>query len=294
MVKNNNLSHAYIFFGENGIGKSIVAEEFGKKILHVDKENPIDLIKWKISSNKKSIGVDEIRNLIIDINKKPYEENKKIIIVYNCEKMTIQAQNAFLKTIEEPPSETYIIMLCQDISSLLDTIISRCQIYKFNRLNENDMHKYINKKYYDLDDHKYKVVSAFSEGIPGKADLLVTSTEFNEFRDSIIEILAKLYNSDFDLISSGKTLNKYENYYGEIFTCFISYIRDIMIYKEIGKNNLIINIDKLSYIKQLASSMSFAKLMRSIDIINDSNEKLRRNVNTEINFDVMLMKLQEV
>lgn len=294
MVKNNNLSHAYIFFGENGIGKSIVAEEFGKKILHVDKENPIDLIKWKISSNKKSIGVDEIRNLIIDINKKPYEENKKVIIVYNCEKMTIQAQNAFLKTIEEPPSETYIIMLCQDISSLLDTIISRCQIYKFNRLNENDMHKYINKKYYDLDDHKYKVVSAFSEGIPGKADLLVTSTEFNEFRDSIIEILAKLYNSDFDLISSGKTLNKYENYYGEIFTCFISYIRDIMIYKEIGENNLIINIDKLSYIKQLASSMSFAKLMRSIDIINDSNEKLRRNVNTEINFDVMLMKLQEV
>ena len=112
---NGNLSHAQLISGEDGIGKSILAEILGKLILNGDLNREyVDIINYKPS--KASFGVDDVREIIDEVNKKPFEGDKKVIIIHQGNKLTIQAQNALLKTIEEPPTEVYIIILCESVN----------------------------------------------------------------------------------------------------------------------------------------------------------------------------------
>ena len=137
-AENNTLSHAHLITGRDGIGKSIIADIFVSKILkkEIGKEN-VDAIHYR--NKKASIGVSEVRDIIEEVYKRPYEGDKKVIVIYDAEKLTIQAQNALLKTIEEPPNGVYILLLTTNLESLLDTIKSRCQIYKLTPINKEEM-----------------------------------------------------------------------------------------------------------------------------------------------------------
>ena len=138
----NTLSHAHIIAGPDGIGKSIMAKMFAMKILGKTEDiNYADIIHYR--SEKASLGIDEVRRIIEEVSKKPYEGDRKIIIIHGGDKLTVQAQNAMLKTIEEPPKGVYIILLTESLELLLDTIKSRCQIYKLTPLSKNDMLKYL-------------------------------------------------------------------------------------------------------------------------------------------------------
>lgn len=253
------------------------------------------MIQWRVEKNKSTIGVSSIRSLIEEINKKPYESDKKVIIVYDAHKMTMQAQNAFLKTIEEPPENVVILLLCENLEVILDTIKSRCQIHKLKNLKTNEMGEFLRVNYPNLSQEEINVIIAFSDGIPGKAERFINDNNFKAIRDITVEILLKL-----DKISVGELL-KYENAlskekenFEDILTVFLSYIRDTIMYKEIEEENLIINIDKLSSIKELANIFSFNKLNGIINIISDTRENLDRNVNPGLAFEVMLLKMQEV
>ncbi|MCB2293072.1 DNA polymerase III subunit delta' [Clostridium algoriphilum] len=292
----DKLSHAHLLVGEDGIGKSILAREIGLKILGETQDRQyVDLVEWRIEKNKSTIGVNSIRALIEEINKKPFEGDKKVVIIYNAHKMTVQAQNAFLKTIEEPPKNVTILLLCENIEVILDTIKSRCQIHKLKSLNVDEMEEYLKINYHDLPKDEIKVIIAFSNGIPGKAEKFILDSNFKEIRDITLEILLKLNKEKTEeIIKYEKKLSNQKEKFEEILTAFLSYIRDTIIYKEIEEENLIINIDKLIYIKELANIFSFNKLNGIINIINDTRENLDRNVNPGLVFEVMLFKMQEV
>ena len=150
---NGNLSHAQLISGDDGIGKSILAEILGKLILNGDLNREyVDIINYKPS--KASFGVDDVRNIIDEVNKKPFEGDKKVIIIHEGNKLTIQAQNALLKTIEEPPMEVYIIILCESLELILATIKSRCEIYKLTPLTKEELYRYIEIKGYDYSDEE--------------------------------------------------------------------------------------------------------------------------------------------
>ena len=176
-IKMGRLSHASIFVGEDGIGKSLFAEELAVKILGKDEiKQYVDIIKLKLFKNKKSIGIEEIKYIIEEINKKPYEGDKKVVILYNSDKLTEAAQNALLKTIEEPPQGSFIILLCEKLDGILDTVKSRCQIYKLNRLNSKDMKVFLNSKFPRLSDQELISIMAFSDGVPGRAEKFILIT----------------------------------------------------------------------------------------------------------------------
>ncbi|WP_291633331.1 DNA polymerase III subunit delta' [Clostridium sp.] len=295
-IKLDKLSHAHLLVGENGIGKSELARNIGFKILgkNLDRQY-VDLVEWRMEKNKSTIGVNSIRTLIEEINKKPYEGDKKVIIIYHADKMTVQAQNAFLKTIEEPPKNVTIFLLCENLEVILDTIKSRCQIHKLKNLNVDEMEEFLKINYSDLPIDEIKVIVAFSDGIPGKAEKFLSDNNFKEIRDITLEILLKLGSvRTEELIKYEKKLSNQKESFEEILTAFLSYIRDTIIYKEIEEKKLIINIDKLLSIKELANIFSFNKLNGIINIINDTRENLDRNVNPGLAFEVMLLKMQEV
>jgi len=295
-IKTDKLSHAHLLVGEDGIGKSILARNIGLEILGKNKDMLyVDLVEWRTEKNKSTIGVSSIRTLIEEINKKPYEGDKKVIIIYCADKMTVQAQNAFLKTIEEPPKNVTIILLCENLEVMLDTIKSRCQIHKLKSLTVDEMEKFLKTKHYDLSLEKLRVIVAFSDGIPGKAEKFIGDTNFKDIRDVTLEILLQLSKvGTEELIKYEKRLSNQKENFKEILTAFLSYIRDTIIYKEIEEEDIIINIDKLLSIKELANIFSFSKLNGIINIINDTRENLDRNVNPGLTFEVMLLKMQEV
>lgn len=200
-----------------------------------------------------------------------------------------------MKTIEEPPKGSFIILLCEKLDGILDTVKSRCQIYKLNRLNSKDMKKFLNNKFPGLYEQELNSIMAFSDGIPGRAEKFISSSVLKEIRNITIKIFKKLYDEDINItLEFPNCLFKEKDNWEEILTCMLSYIRDVLIYKETGNSDLIINRDKFQELKDIGEMFSFNKLNAIIDIIGSIREKLDKNVNSTLVFDSMLMKMQEV
>lgn len=296
IISTGMFSHAHLVIGEDGIGKSVLAKEIAIKLLNKDNyKQYADIIEFRLDKGKKSIGVETIRGIIEEISKRPYEGDKKVIIIYEGDKMTTEAQNAFLKTIEEPPAGVYILLLCENLNNILDTIKSRCQVIKLQRLTGKEMELFIQNKYPHLKPEEAKSVAIFSEGIPGRAEKFIENVIYKEMRELAIKILQNSCNHNtLEMLKFEDALVKNKNEWQELLTIELSFIRDVMVYKEAGNEKLIINLDKINNIKDMAAMFSFTKLSAIIDIINETEQKLERNVNTALVFDMMLIKMQEV
>lgn len=290
---NGNLSHAQLISGEDGIGKSILAEILGKLILNGDLNREyVDIINYRPS--KASFGVDDVREIIDEVNKKPFEGDKKVIIIHQGNKLTIQAQNALLKTIEEPPTEVYIIILCESLELILDTIKSRCEIYKLTPLTKEELYKYIAIKGYDYSEEEKASAIAFSEGIPGRIDRYFSDTELQELRDKIVDLLLHLINSEIEaILEKEEQLVSYKQNKEEVINLLSSFIRDILVNKEVYNENLIINRDKIKEIERLTNEMSFKKLNKMILGLQEARKNIKNNVSWAMTVRIMLMDFME-
>ena len=290
---NGNLSHAQLISGEDGIGKSILAEILGKLILNGDLNREyVDIINYRPS--KASFGVDDVREIIDEVNKKPFEGDKKVIIIHQGNKLTIQAQNALLKTIEEPPTEVYIIILCESLELILDTIKSRCEIYKLTPLTKDELYKYIAIKGYDYSEEEKSSAIAFSEGIPGRIDRYFSDTELQELRDKIVDLLLQLTNNEIEaILEKEEQLVSYKQNKEEVINVLSSFIRDILVNKEVYNENLIINRDKIKEIERLTNEMSFKKLNKMLLGLQEARKNIKNNVSWALTVRIMLMDFME-
>lgn len=290
---NGNLSHAQLISGEDGIGKSILAEILGKLILNGDLNREyVDIINYRPS--KASFGVDDVREIIDEVNKKPFEGDKKVIIIHQGNKLTIPAQNALLKTIEEPPTEVYIIILCESLELILDTIKSRCEIYKLTPLTKEELYKYIAIKGYDYSEEEKASAIAFSEGIPGRIDRYFSDTELQELRDKIVDLLLQLTNNEIEaILEKEEQLVSYKQNKEEVINVLSSFIRDILVNKEVYNENLIINRDKIKEIERLTNEMSFKKLNKMILGLQEARKNIKNNVSWAMTVRIMLMDFME-
>lgn len=290
---NGTLSHAHLIAGEDGIGKSILAKILAKIILNGDLDREyVDIINYK--TEKASFGVEDVRGLIEEVQKKPFQSNKKVIIIHHGNKLTTQAQNALLKTIEEPPSGVYIMILCESLELILDTIKSRCEIYKLTPLSKAELQQYVVLNNFECNEGELISAIAYSEGIPGRIDRYFKDDNLRSLRDKILDLLILLHKNDAEkMLEYEENLNKYKNDKEEILKIIASFIRDIMIYKEVENNKLIINGDKLTEINELTNEMSFRQLNNIMVKIEEARNNLNSNVNWAITLRVMLMGFME-
>jgi len=295
-IENGDFPHACLIVGEDGIGKSKVAKEVAVNILGKSElKEYVDIEEYRISENKKFFSVDQVRTIIEEVNKKPYESDKKVIILHNADKMTSQAQNALLKTIEEPPVGVFLILLCEKKENILDTIKSRCQAYKLSRVSDDDIEKFLTRENLNISSKDIETAKVFSDGIPGRAEDFINNSLYSEIRETIIRMFIESNENDLPTFLKYKDfLVKNKDIWQEVLTCILSYVRDIIIYKEVGKDDLIINVDKLDSIKELAETFSYKKLNNIIDIVNDTKNNLQSNVNAASAYHIMLVKIQEV
>lgn len=294
-IEAKEISHAHIISGEDGIGKSKLAKIFACNILGVREDRDyVDIINYR--TKKNSFGVDEVRGVIEEVNKKPYEGNKKVIIIYEGNKLTVQAQNALLKTIEEPPAGVFIILLCESLELILDTIKSRCEIHKLTPMSKDDIREYIittNNEVYSNDEINAAI--SYSEGIPGKAEAFLKDNNLKDMRNILVDLLYKVVKGDMDsLLEFESKLTPYKDKKEEILNILGSLVRDIIIYKELSNINGIINGDKINDIKQLAIEMSYKRLNKIIDKIGECRTAFFGNSNFSLTIRVMFIGFMEV
>ena len=289
---NDNLSHAHLIVGPDGIGKSIVAKVFAMKILkRTEDKDYIDIVNYK--PKKASFGVDEVREIIIEVNKKPFEGDKKVIIIHNGNKLTVQAQNALLKTIEEPPKGVYIIILSESLEMMLDTIKSRSQIYKLTPLSKADMIKFIDG-IGEKDSDKRLAAISYGDGIPGRAERILKDSKLQQVRDLIISIIRDVSENKPTLaLEYEDKLNKFKDEKENVLNLISLFIRDIMICKELEDREKIINIDKYDDILKLTSLLSYKKLNTMLKYTNKARANLMNNVSFSMSISMMLIGFLE-
>ena len=289
------ISHAHIIVGEDGIGKSNLANKLSRIILgKFEERDYIDIINYRCK--KASFGVDDVREIVDEINKKPFEGDKKVIIIYDGNKLTVQAQNALLKTIEEPPKGVYIILLCESLELILDTIKSRCQIYKLTPLTKEDVKLYIDRINDDsFSQEEINAAIAYSEGMPGRAEAFLRDSSLKELRNTLVDLLFLITKSNpKELLDFEAKITVFKDKKEDILNILASFVRDIIIYKEIRDGNGIINGDKIESIKKIAMEMSYKKLNNIIDKIGEARRSLLSNSNFQLTIRVMLIGFMEV
>ena len=291
-VDKGTLSHSHLIVGPDGIGKSILARKFALKILgkEIDKDY-IDIIHYR--AKKASFGVDDVRGIIEEIMKRPYEGDKKVVIIHEGNKLTVQAQNALLKTIEEPPKGVYIILLTDSIELMLDTIKSRCQIYKLTPLSKDEVNRYISRLG-KFNDNKVLSAIAYGEGIPGRAERILNDEKLNLLRNCIIDLLTDIDSRSNNIVLNyEKRLDSFKDSKEEVLNILESLIRDIIVYKEIENRDIIINADKFNDIAELSNSLSYKKLNLMMERIEEARRSLNNNNNYKITISIMLMGFLE-
>ena len=303
-----NISHAYIISGPKGIGKMTLAKAFAKALQcnsfdgdscgkciscrTFDSGNNPDVF-YVYPSKTKTLGVDDIRSQIIkQAEIKQYEHKYKIFIVPDGDKMTEQAQNALLKTLEEPPKYVVIILMGQNIRGFIPTVVSRCVNIKLSPLSSEMVKSYlINNE--NISEQEASFFGEYAQGNIGAAKELYSSSDFANKRQDIILFTEKcLTGSQIEAIMSAAMLEQYKN--DKSFLNIIEiYLRDVIIYKQTGQERFVIQKDILKNIKSSAKRFSIDELSKKIDAVYESEKMLQSNVNFTLLTEVLAMRLNE-
>ena len=290
-IKSNMVSHAYMFEGPNGIGKNTMARELAAILLEMENLfNSPDYIEIKPDGN--SIKIAQIRKLQSDILVKPYK-SYKIYVIDEAQKMTVEAQNALLKTLEEPPKYAIIILITNNKESLLDTIKSRCEIIKFTPIPMQEVASYLTMN--GIDSKRASLLANFSRGSMKKAIELSESEEFNLMREEVQKYVETFLNGNLiEIMDIQSSIEKYKDQITNVLDLLINYFRDIMMVKENVDNSMIINLDRLIFVKNMSNKTTYSQLSKIIDIIEETKNKLRSNCNFNISIQVMTLNIYEV
>ena len=290
-INKNKINHAYMFEGIDGIGKKKFSQELSKILLETDNvDNSPDYIN--IHPDGNSIKIAQIRKLQTDIIIKPHKKYK-IYIINQADSMTVEAQNALLKTLEEPPEYAIIILITSNKGALLDTIKSRCEIIKFLPISILDLNKYLINK--GIDENRAQLLSTFARGSIEKAIELSESADFTIMRDEIQTYIETMLDKDIiDILEIPTSMEKYKKDSINILDMLINYFRDIMLLKENVDKSMLINIDKLTFLQNMSKKITYSQVSKIIDIIEDIKIKIRSNCNFNISIQVMALNIYEV
>lgn len=291
-IESNKLSHAYIFLGPGGIGKKTVALNVAKGLncgdakdgspcdrcaccKKIDALNHPDVFLLKPDKDGASIGIDKVRELIKNIGLKPYEARRKVYIIDDAGLMTHEAANAILKTLEEPPAGSVIILVAESLDEILPTIQSRSQIVKFFPLKP-DAVKDILIKECGMDPTKAAVLSRISSGSIGAALKYEDAAIFKKRADIIERLIS---GSFFDPETDNISRNELRMHLDIMLTWY----RDILVTKAgAAGSSAIVNADKADAIGKEAARLDFDYLEMMIKKIISTGAFLEQNINPKL------------
>jgi len=322
-IKTGNHSHAYIFSGEKGSGKMMLAEAFAMMLqcenpgedaclechscIQALSHNNPDIIYVTREEGKSNIGVDVVREKIVnDVDIKPYSSKYKIYIVDEAERMNPQAQNAILKTIEEPPEYAIIILLSANHNAFLQTILSRCVLIQMKSVDSESIKKLLQTKF-EIVDYQSEMVATFAQGNIGKAIALATDTSFNEVKSKVLSLCKRASKMDeFQISEEVKSIKdendkdkkedeseKFQGFMDQFLDLITLWFKDVLLYKATLNDELLLFKEDSYDIHEQAQRCSYLGLNSIVDGITDTRAKLNANVNFELTIMLLIQAIKE-
>lgn len=309
-IKLDKVSHAYIISGERNCGKEFMAKAFAQTL---QCENVIDAdpcgechscqqarslnhpdIIFVSHEKPNTIGVDDIRNQINNtVAIKPYQGPKKVYIINDGELMTVQAQNALLKTLEEPPEYVVIIILTNNVEVFLQTILSRCVALNFKPVPDELIKQFLIDKM-EIPDYKAEICVAFARGNVGKARLLAMSEEFDKVKDDALSLLKNINDLDTtEIVTAIKKIQEYKFDVNDYLDIFSIWYRDMLLFKATSDANGLVFREELQYIRRAADKSTYEGIEIIIDALDKCKQRLRANVNFDLSMELLLLTIKE-
>ena len=308
-ISMNKVSHAYIINGERSSGKEFIARIFAMTLQCEKGETEpcgeCHSCKQAMSNNQpdiiyighekpNTIGVEDIRGQINnDIGIKPYSSPRKIYIMNEGEKMTVQAQNALLKTLEEPPEYAVILILTTNVEALLPTILSRCVVLNMKPVPDAQVKKYLMEEL-GVPDYKANICVAFARGNIGKAKLLASSEEFEKVKDEAITLVKYINDMEInEIVKAIKKITEYKFDVNDYLDILSVWYRDVQLYKATKDINSLIFKDELQQIRRVADRSTYEGIETIVNALQQAKRRLEANVNFDLTMELLLLTIKE-
>lgn len=308
-IEMNKISHAYIINGEVDSGKKMLARAFAKALqceaggstpcnkcqscLQSDTGNHPDIIT--VTHEKPGlISVDEVRTQLVDsMSVKPYKSKYKVYIVPEAQLMNPAAQNAILKTIEEPPEYGVVLLLTSNIDKLLPTVQSRCVLLNTKPVRERDMLMYLTKNMGLTEDKAYFCLD-FAQGNLGKAIKLARNDEYVSIIESVVSVQKEIQQLDVEALErSLKEIEQFKLSINDYMDLMMMWYRDVLMLKVTGNPDKLLFKTEYLTLKKQASTLSYRGVEEKLDAIERAKKRLEVNANFDITMELLLLTLKE-
>lgn len=325
-IKNKNFSHAYLFAGERGCGKTSAAKIFAKAInclnpkdgspclecencRAIEEETSLDVVEMDAASNRR---IDDIRNLRDNVIYPPANLKYKVYIIDEAHMITREAFNALLKIMEEPPKHLVFILATTEIDKIPKTILSRVQKFEFNKIDSSKIKEQIN---IILKDQNVKMENEAIDLIITKAkgamrdalsildqvlsfdkkefmlkdvEFILGSVGFEKINKLVTSIIVKDQRQSLNDLLDIRNDGKSNL---DIVDSLINFYRDLMVLKVSGDDMDFENQDRLNFLKEKVNEISLDRILTSLDVLNDYCIKINNSSNTDILSEVLVLRL---
>lgn len=309
-IQTGRIGHAYMFCGPDGIGRRTMARCFAETltcsanaaepcgtceacVLNANSTNP-DVLVIQKQDGKATIGVEEVRLVQDEISTAPQFGRYKVIIFENAEKLTVQAQNALLKTLEEPPPYIVMILISSNNLQILDTVKSRSVKVDFKRYTDKEILEAYGrvKKDGNVDD---KLLCEYADGIIGRALSMANTGEQEEICRAVANgMLALSRGGGRALCEFQKIMADYAEKKELLFFTVYSVLRDAAMYAGYGRSVAMQNINETHTICRLSEAIGYHKAMKAIEYVGKAWRMAGQNVNYKLMADSLTIRIQEV
>lgn len=308
-ISAKKISHAYIINGEKSSGKEFIAKIFAMALecekgevnpcqeCHSCKQalsdNHPDIIR--VSHEKpNTISVDDIRAQINnDVTIKPYSSPYKIYIVNEAEKMTVQAQNAILKTLEEPPEYAIILLLTTNVNALLPTILSRCVVLNMKPVADEQIKKFLMEKV-QVPDYKAEVCAAFARGNVGKAKALAISEDFENVKAEALALVKYVQDMElYEILAAIKKITEYKLEVNDYLDIIAIWYRDVLLFKATSDVNHLVFREEIQALRKAAQRSSYEGIEKVLDALEKAKNRLNANVNFDLTMELLMLDIKE-
>ena len=308
-IKEGNVSHAYLLNGELRSGKEFIAKIFAAALqcesnadapcqtcqscVKAFSGNHPDII-FVSHEKPNTIGVEDIRTQINnDIMIKPYQGPYKIYIMNEAEKMTVQAQNALLKTLEEPPAYAVILLLTTSVEEMLPTIVSRCVNLSMKPVPDRVLKEFLMKEM-RVPDYKADLSVAFARGNLGRAKVMVSNEDFDKVREEAVTLLKYIDEMEIgEVVAAIRKIGEYKFDINDYLDIISIWYRDVLMFKATNDVNGLIFKNEIQYIKKVAKKSSYEGIENIIDALEKAKARLRANVKFDLTMELLLMAIKE-
>lgn len=308
-VTEDQVSHAYIINGARGSGKKMLSSLFATTLLcekgesdpcntchsciQAESGNHPDII-WVGHEKPGSIGVEDIRNQVNNtVAIKPYQGPYKVYIIPQADLMTVQAQNALLKTIEEPPEYVVIMLLTENADILLPTINSRCVMLKLRNIKDALIKKYLMEKL-EVPDYKADVCTAFAQGNMGRAIMLANSEHFNEIREEVLQLMRYIHDMEIsEIVDAVNRCAVYKLEISDYLDLIMIWYRDVLLYKATKEIDKVVFKDQVEYMKEQAKRSSYEGIELILQSLDKAKARLKANVNFDLVMELLFLTIKE-